>query len=155
MYELLLIISNIFVKYADHDMDWTQIIVTALTLLITGGGLVTIVTLGDRKTAALLGNIEKILQSNSETNKEWKEIAAERAGRCGELKTDIDRKDDKIDEIYKEKEHLAKELDDLRTAKAISDVLRCTRTGCADRHPPFGQGLNLDVCKDCKTKEVD
>lgn len=136
-------------------MDWTQIIITALTLLIGGGGIVTLVTLKDKKTSALLENIEKVLQNNAETNKEWKEIATERAGRCNELKTDLDKKDGKIDELRKEKEDLMQNLDDLRTEKAIVDVLKCTKTGCTERHPPFGAGLHLDPCETCSNKLIE
>lgn len=130
-------------------MDWTQIIITTLSLLIGGGGIVTLATLRDKKTEALLENIEKVLQNNSETNKEWQDIAAERAGRCAELKTDIDRKDEKIDELRRDKEALMQTLDGLRTEKAIAEVMRCTKTGCPERHPPFGSGLNPSACIGC------
>lgn len=134
-------------------MDWTQIVITALTLLIGGGGIVTLVTLRDRKNAALLDNILKVIESNSRTNEEWKAIAYEWAHMCVELKGDLDRKDGKIDELRKEKETLMETLDDIRTDKAIADVLKCTKTECTERHPPFGAGLNIESCNGCRQRE--
>lgn len=130
-------------------VDWTQIVTTAMTLLIGGGGLVTLVTLRERKNGALLENIAKVLESNSETNKEWREIAAERAKRCQELKEDLDRKDGKIDELYKSREDLTALLDEERTARAVAEVFKCDVVGCALRHPPFGKGV---VTMDRKSK---
>lgn len=76
-------------------MDWTTIIITILTLLISNGGLVTLVTLREKKNAAFLDNISKLID-------QWQEVANDRKLRADELKSDLDRKDAKIDSLYAE-----------------------------------------------------
>ena len=48
-------------------MDWTTIIITILTLLISNGGLVTLVKLREKKNAAFLDNISKLID-------QWQEV---------------------------------------------------------------------------------
>lgn len=133
-------------------MDWTQIIITALTLLFTGGGLVTIVTLNDKKMSAMLENVREVLQSNAETNKRWQEIVAEGTGRRSELKADIAKRDEKIEEkdrkiseLQKEKEAALAQVDLLRTKYALSEMMKCDVIGCTDRRPPFGARKTSEV----------
>lgn len=109
-----------------------------MTLLIGGGGLVTIVTLRDKKNALVLENIQKLISSNSETNEEWKAIAAERASRCSELKDDLEARDDKIDSLYDEIKQLRSDLDQRNTEVAVTRIYKCCKVGCSDREPPFG-----------------
>ncbi len=109
-----------------------------MTLLVGGGGLVTIVTLRDRKNALVLENIQKLISSNSETNEEWKEIAAERASRCSELKDDLEARDDKIDSLYDEIKQLRADLDQANTDVAVARIYKCCKVGCSEREPPFG-----------------
>ena len=127
-------------------MDWTGLITTLIGVLIPTGGLTAIVTMRDKKTAAFLENVKSITE-------QWQKIANERQERCGELKSDLDKKDEKIEEQYREKEALRKqldsirdELDDTRTARAVSELLKCEKTSCTDRIPPFGQGQKVQ-CK--------
>lgn len=119
-------------------IDWTEIIITMLTLFIGGGGIVTIVTLRDKKNAAMLDNIVTLIESNAKTNEEWKAIAAERAVRCGELKSDLDRKDNKIDTLYGDMTQMRNELDHTRTKCAVATLLKCTMVECGKRQPPLG-----------------
>lgn len=123
-------------------MDWTQIIVTLLTLLISGGGIVTLVTLKEKKTNLLLENIAQLVHSNSDTNKEWRDIAAELSARCKEYKAEIDKKDSKIEDLYAEKDALRQQLDDERTGRAVAELLKCTKIGCTERQPPFAGEFN-------------
>ena len=127
-------------------MDWTGLITTLIGVLIPTGGLTAIVTMRDKKTAAFLENVKSITE-------QWQKIANERQERCSELKSDLDKKDEKIEEQYREKEALRKqldsirdELDDTRTARAVSELLKCEKTSCTDRIPPFGQGQKVQ-CK--------
>lgn len=121
-------------------MDWTQIIITGLTVLFGGGGLVVLVTLQDRKYAAMLENMKQMIASNAATNDEWKEIAEERTKRAEELKRDLDRKDAKIEKLYSEAGRLRNALDHLRTANAVNALMKCTKTKCGDRQPPSVRG---------------
>lgn len=111
-------------------MDWTSIINTALTVLVAGGGLVTIFTLQDKRYAAMLENINKLID-------QWQEIAKDRKARADELKADLDSKDNKIDALYVEMNELRTELDHVRTAEAVANTLKCEKIGCVDRIPPF------------------
>lgn len=120
-------------------MDWTTIIITILTLLISNGGLVTLVTLREKKNAAFLDNISKLID-------QWQEVANERKLRADELKSDLDRKDAKIDSLYAEIAKLRGELDHTRTSEAVAKMLKCENTACLDRKPPFGS-VEIKIAK--------
>lgn len=110
-----------------------------MTLLLGGGGLLTVVTLRDKKNAAMLDNIGKVIDSNAQTNTEWKEIATERSNRCLELKQDLDRKDAKIDSLYCDIAQLRNDLDHTRTQCAVATLLKCDVVECGKRQPPLGK----------------
>ena len=116
-------------------MDWTQIITTVLTLLIPTGGIVAIFTAREKKTEMALNNMNKI-------NEQWAAFSSKEEERRKELKADIDKKDDKIDELHREISRLRNELDNERTERAKADLIKCIRIKCVDRHPPFAQSSN-------------
>ena len=116
-------------------MDWTQIIVNVISLLIPTGGIVAIITAREKKTEMALNNMNKI-------NEQWEGFATKEEDRRKELKADIDKKDEKIDELYREISRLRNELDNERTERAKAEMLKCIRTKCVERHPPFGEGHN-------------
>ena len=120
-------------------MDWTTIIITILTLLISNGGLVTLVTLREKKNAAFLDNISKLID-------QWQEVANDRKLRADELKSDLDHKDAKIDSLYAEIAKLRGELDHTRTSEAVARMLKCENTACLDRKPPFGS-VEIKIAK--------
>lgn len=111
-------------------MDWTQIIVNVISLLIPTGGIVAIITAREKKTEMALNNMNKI-------NEQWEGFATKEEDRRKELKADLDRKDDKIDELHREISRLRNELDNERTERAKADLMKCIRIKCVDRHPPF------------------
>ena len=111
-------------------MDWTQIIVNVISLLIPTGGIVAIITAREKKTEMALNNMNKI-------NEQWEGFAAKEEDRRKELKADIDKKDNKIDELHREISRLRNELDNERTERAKADLMKCIRIKCVDRHPPF------------------
>lgn len=121
-------------------MDWSSIIVALIAALVPTGGLTAIVTLKDKKTAAFLDNTEKLIN-------QWQEIADGRKVRMDELKSDLDRKEDVIQEQWKEISGLRNELDHARTDKAVAELMRCEKTSCPDRMPPFGQGAHVVKCE--------
>ena len=116
-------------------MDWTQIIVNVISLLIPTGGIVAIITAREKKTEMALNNMNKI-------NEQWEGFAAKEEDRRKELKADIDKKDDKIDELHREISRLRNELDNERTERAKADLMKCISIKCVDRHPPFAQSSN-------------
>ena len=93
--------------------------------------MVTLVTLREKKNAAFLDNISKLID-------QWQEVANDRKLRADELKSDLDRKDAKIDSLYAEIAKLRGELDHTRTSEAVARMLKCEKTACLDRKPPFG-----------------
>lgn len=118
-------------------MDWTQIVTTILSLLIPTGGIVAIFTAREKKTEMALNNMNKI-------NEQWEAFSTKEEERRKELKEDIDKKDKKIDEQYREISRLRNELDNERTERAKAEMMKCLRIKCVDRHPPFGESYNLE-----------
>lgn len=117
--------------------DWLTLLTTFITVLVPTGGLTAIVTLRDKKTAAVLDNIKTVVD-------QWQEIAGDRKTRAEELKVDLDRKESIIQEQWVEISELRNQLDHERTARAVAKMLECKKTGCTDREPPFGEGVNVD-----------
>lgn len=96
-----------------------------------------IVTLRDKKTAAFLENAKTLID-------QWQEVADGRKTRMDELKADLDRKEAIIQEQWVEISELRNSLDHARTAQAVVKMLECKKTGCTEREPPFGEGVNVD-----------
>lgn len=126
-------------------MDWSSIITALIAALVPTGGLTAIVTLRDKKTAAFLENTGEVIAH-------WKQIADDRTARAAELKKDLDAKDKKIDELYREKDDLREKLDHVRTERAVLNAYKCYETKCQDRVPPFGSDRNIDI--DLPTKKI-
>ena len=101
--------------------------------------MVTLVTLCEKKNAAFLDNISKLID-------QWQEVANDRKLRADELKSDLDRKDAKIDSLYVEIAKLRGELDHTRTSEAVARMLKCENTACLDRKPPFGS-VEIKIAK--------
>ena len=101
--------------------------------------MVTLVTLREKKNAAFLDNISKLID-------QWQEVANDRKLRADELKADLDRKDAKIDSLYAEIAKLRGELDHTRTSEAVARMLKCENTACLDRKPPFGS-VEIKIAK--------
>lgn len=118
-------------------MDWTQIVTTILSLLIPTGGIVAIITAREKKTEMALNNMNKI-------NEQWEGFATKEEDRRKELKADLDRKDEKIDELYREISRLRNELDNERTERAKAEMMKCLRIKCVERHPPFGESYKME-----------
>ena len=117
--------------------DWLQILTTFISVLVPTGGLTAIVTLRDKKTAAFLENAKTLID-------QWQEVADGRKTRMDELKADLDRKEAIIQEQWVEISELRNALDHERTARAVAKMLECKKTGCIEREPPFGEGVNVD-----------
>lgn len=135
-------------------MDWTSIITALIAALVPTGGLTALVTMRDKKTAAFLENVKAITE-------QWQKMANEYQERIDNLKAElvrkdeiIDRKDGKIEALYHDKDELRQQLDHARTGRAVAELLKCEKTSCTDRIPPFGQGqkvqCNLIECHEDK-----
>lgn len=122
--------------------DWLQILTTFISVLVPTGGLTAIVTLRDKKTAAFLENAKTLID-------QWQEVADGRKTRMDELKADLDRKEEIIQKQWVEISELRNRCDHLSTARAVAEMLKCKKTDCTDRVPPFGEGVNVD----CQIKQ--
>lgn len=122
--------------------DWLQILTTFISVLVPTGGLTAIVTLRDKKTAAFLENAKTLID-------QWQEVADGRKTRMDELKSDLDRKEEIIQKQWVEISELRNRCDHLSTARAVAEMLKCKKTACKDRVPPFGEGVNVD----CQIKQ--
>lgn len=77
-------------------MDWTQIIINAIALLIPTGGLMAIFTIREKKTEMALDNMNKI-------NEQWEKFATKEEDRRKELKEDTVKAIRDFNELYEEK----------------------------------------------------
>lgn len=102
-----------------------------------------IFTAREKKTEMALNNMNKI-------NEQWEAFSTKEEERRKELKEDIDKKDKKIDEQYREISRLRNELDNERTERAKAEMMKCLRIKCVERHPPFGESYNLESNDDNK-----
>lgn len=123
-------------------MDWTNIIISFATLLFGGGGLVAFITINDKKYQAMVESVEK-------TNEQWQHIADERTHRAEELKAELDKKDDKIDELYKDISAYRTTMDSQSTELAVKDGQlklleydKCKVRGCPIRKPPRNEEVD-------------
>lgn len=114
-------------------MDWGTIIISVIGAVVGGGGLagvfVPLLNRKEKKRSLQLENMSKI-------NDEWKRLADERGAK-------IDKLNDKIDSLYGDMSEYRRQLDDANTRAAVAEIMKCVRTGCTDREPPFGQGADI------------
>lgn len=114
-------------------------IISVVGAVVGGGGLAGIfaplMNRKEKKRSAQLENMSKI-------NDEWKRLADERGAK-------IDKLNAKIDALYEDISGYRQRLDDANTRAAVSEIMKCLRTPCTDREPPFGQGINMQ----CNMKE--
>lgn len=112
-----------------------EIIVTALF----GGGIVTFVTLKDKKTEAMLQNMEKVIE-------ELRVLAGGYKEEVISLKGELKEKEAYIDELHRKESGLYEKLDKANSRAAVFKILKCTKVGCDLRVPPFGSGA-VEVVK--------
>lgn len=132
-------------------MDWTQILVAVISTIggaIVGGGFMMWFTRREVKDGKATENMQKVVESMQKSLDAKDRIIEEREARCKELKAEIDRKDDKIERLLKEKSDLRDENDDLKTNLAVTTMLKCIKLNCIERDPPFGSIVNLAGLKD-------
>ena len=112
-------------------MDWTQV----LTALIGTGGIATVlivlVTLTEKKGAAMLENAKALAES-------YKQLADEYQQREAKTQVMLEAKEGELLNQIKMNSSLRHALDDAHTELAVTKLLRCNKTMCAERIPPFG-----------------
>ena len=128
-------------------------IVILIAEFLLGGGIIAIVTIKDKKTAAILDNMQKVIDEERELAKQYKE-------EVNSLKGEIERKDEfarkqeeYIRELHKAKSDLYDRLDKANSRAAVNKLLKCQEIGCGRRRPPLGEGA-ADTFKQIRNGEL-
>lgn len=132
-------------------MDWTQVIVSLISVVggaLVGGGFTMWFTRKETKEGKAVENMQKVVDSMQTSLDAKDRIIQEYETRRQELKGDLSRKDEKIEELLKEKSAIRDENDDLKTNLAVATMLKCIKLNCIDRDPPFGSIVNLAGLRD-------
>lgn len=130
-----------------------ELIVQLVGYLLGGGGLVALFLISEKKTSAMLDNMNK-------ANEEWQKITTRLTEECDNLRS---RKDDlgrnmreredflqaKIDRLYGELSGAMRELDAANSRAIQAECFRCDLSSCTRRQPPFG----VEYWKRLKEKE--
>ena len=112
-------------------------IIQLISLILGGGGLITLFLITERKTKAQMENTaqaiaewQKIVERSHQDLKEAKERAKELQD-LYLVQFDINTK-------------LRKELDEKNTKIAVLSLLRCRKLKCIDREPPYGSEVEKE-----------
>lgn len=119
-------------------MEW-GIITTLVAEVLFGGGLITFVTIKDKKTAAILENMQKVIEEERGLSKGYREDVSSLKAEIREKDEVIRGKEDYIKELHKEKSELHEKLDKANSRAAVNKLLKCHEIGCAHRRPPLGE----------------
>ena len=116
-------------------------IIQLISLILGGGGLITLFLITERKTKAQMENTaqaiaewQKIVERSHQDLKEAKERAKELQD-LYLVQFDINTK-------------LRKELDEKNTKIAVLSLLRCRKLKCIDREPPYGSELEKEAANE-------
>ena len=116
-------------------------IIQLISLLLGGGGLITLFLITERKTKAQMENTAQAIaewQKIVERSHQDLEEAKERAKELQDLylvQFDINTK-------------LRKELDEKNTKIAVLSLLRCRKLKCIDREPPYGSEVEKEAANE-------
>lgn len=120
-------------------MDWGTI-TTLVAEVLFGGGLLVFVTIKDKKTAAILDNMQRVIE-------EERALAEEYKSENKSLKEEIKQRDavlrdneNYIRSLHGEKSDLHDKLDKANSRAAVNKLLKCQEIGCDRRRPPLGEG---------------
>lgn len=120
-------------------MEWGTI-TTLVAEVLFGGGLLAFVTIKDKKTAAILENMQKVIEEERDLAKDYR-IEVTSLKEELKQKDDVIRgKEDYIRGLHKEKSELHEKLDKANSRAAVNKLLKCQEIGCSHRRPPLGEG---------------
>ena len=113
-------------------------IIQIIALVLGSGGLLALFFISEKKTKAQMENINLAIA-------EWQKLV-EQLRR--ELET-AHKENRELSELYRIQfdinTKLRKELDEKNTTIAVLRLLRCKKTRCVDREPPYGSELEKEV----------
>jgi septal ring factor EnvC (AmiA/AmiB activator) len=120
-------------------MEWGTI-TTLVAEVLFGGGLLAFVTIKDKQTAAILENMQKVIEELRDLVREYKEENRALKDEMKQKDEMIRGKEDYIKELHKDKSDLHEKLDKANSRAAVNKLLKCHEIGCAHRRPPLGEG---------------
>ena len=104
--------------------------------------------IAEKKSAAVLESVDKrsssAVESAQKLGSGYQEIAQSWEHRTEQLKIELDKKNDKIDELLKIQSEMSRELDEAHTRETRARMMICDKIYCTKRRPPYGQGPNYD-----------
>lgn len=118
----------------------TGTIVMLIAEFLLGGGIIAIVTIKDKKTAAILDNMQKVIDEERELANQYKAEAESLRDECRKKDDNSRSQEDYIRELHKEKSELHDKLDKANSRAAVNKLLKCQEIGCSQRRPPLGEG---------------
>lgn len=133
-------------------MDWGSIS-TLIAEVLFGGGLLVFVTIKDKKTAAILDNMQTVITEQRELAKAYKEEAEIYKTEIAEHREDAKAREAYIQELHKSNSDLYIKLDKANSRAAVNKLLKCTEIGCAMRKPPLGEGV-ADTFKQIRNENL-
>lgn len=122
-------------------MEWGTI-TTLVAEVLFGGGLLAFVTIKDKKTAAILENMQRVIEEERDLSKEYKSEITSLKEEIKELHEDKRKQEEYIKDLHKEKSDLHDKLDKANSRAAVNKLLKCQEIGCAHRRPPLGEGAS-------------
>lgn len=111
-------------------MDWTTI-VASLIAALSGGGLISLLTIRETRKKLKVENKEKEGEVYVKLINELQDQIEKQNERLDKKDTIIQEKDDIIAD-------LRARLDSVSTDLAKATLLKCNRLNCSDRRPPLG-----------------
>ena len=120
-------------------MEWGTI-TTLVAEVLFGGGLLAFVTIKDKKTAAILENMQRVIEEERDLSKEYKSEITSLKGEIKAKDEDKRKQEEYIKQLHKEKSDLHDKLDKANSRAAVNKLLKCQEIGCAHRRPPLGEG---------------
>ena len=120
-------------------MDWGNM-TTLVAEVLFGGGLLVFVTIKDKKTAAILDNMQRVIEEERALADEYKKEVISLKEESLKREEHIRHQEEYIKELHKDKSDLHDKLDKANSRAAVNKLLKCQEVGCAKRRPPLGEG---------------
>ena len=119
-------------------MEWGTI-TTLVAEVLFGGGLLVFVTIKDKKTAAILDNMQRVIEEERALAEEYKSENKTLKEEAEKREEHIRQNENYIKELHKEKSDLHDKLDKANSRAAVNKLLKCQEVGCSQRRPPLGE----------------
>ncbi len=120
-------------------MEWGTI-TTLVAEVLFGGGLLAFVTIKDKKTAAILENMQKVIEEERDLASEYKSEISSLKEEIKQKDSDARKQEEYIRTLHKENSDLHDKLDKANSRAAVNKLLKCQEVGCNKRRPPLGEG---------------